>query len=144
MTTIINGTTGVVFPDSTTQGSAVPTNSPTFTGTTSVGNLQILGAIDETVFPVVDSGSVFLSPSDGTIQTWTLGASRTPNAGTWNIGESMTLMIDDGSAYTITWTTIGVVWVGGAAPVLATSGYTVIELWKVGSTVYGALVGSVA
>ena len=29
----------------------------------------------------------------------------------------------------------------GVAPTLATSGYTVITVWKVGSTLYGALVG---
>jgi len=33
---------------------------------------------------------------------------------------------------------------GGSAPTLATTGFTVIELWKVGSTIYGALVGNVA
>jgi hypothetical protein len=56
----------------------------------------------------------------------------------------MTLMINDGTAYTITWTTLAVTWVGGTAPTLATTGFTVIELWKVGSTIYGALVGNVA
>jgi hypothetical protein len=55
----------------------------------------------------------------------------------------MTLMIDDGTARTITWTTLGVVWEtnGGNAPTLATSGFTVIVLWKVGATIYGARVG---
>ena len=53
-------------------------------------------------------------------------------------------MIDDGTAYTVTWTTMGVVWVGGNAPALALTGYTVIEFWKVSTTIYGALVGSVA
>ena len=38
----------------------------------------------------------------------------------------------------------GVVWVGGSAPTLATTGYTVVELWKVGSTIYGAHTGDVA
>jgi len=56
----------------------------------------------------------------------------------------MTLMINDGTAYTVTWTTLAVTWVGGSAPTLATTGSTVVELWKVGSTIYGALVGSVA
>jgi hypothetical protein len=52
-------------------------------------------------------------------------------------------MIDDGTAYTVTWTTLGVVWEtnGGVAPTLATTGYTVIVLWKVGTTIYGARVG---
>jgi hypothetical protein len=56
----------------------------------------------------------------------------------------MTLMVDDGTARTITWTTIGGVWVGGSAPTLPTSGYGVIELWKVSTTIYGAYVGAVA
>jgi len=108
------------------------------------GNIVFAAALDEKVYAVVDAAGVALSPQNGTIQTWTLGASRTPTAGTWNEGESMTLMINDGTAYTVTWTTLAVTWVGGSAPTLATTGFTVIELWKVGSTIYGALVGSVA
>ena len=50
-------------------------------------------------------------------------------------------MIDDGSSYTITWPTITWVNNGGSAPTLATSGYTVIVVWKVSTTLYGALVG---
>lgn len=108
------------------------------------GNTAFNNGIREKVYAVVDAAGVALSPNNGTIQTWTLGASRTPTAGTWNEGESMTLMVADGTAYTVTWTTLGVVWVGGTAPTLATSGYSVIELWKVGSTIYGAYVGDVA
>ena len=33
------------------------------------------------------------------------------------------LMIDDGSGYTITWPAVN--WVGGVAPTLATSGYSI-------------------
>lgn len=104
----------------------------------------ITGAILEDVFTISDGVSVDIDPGNGTIQLWTLGASRTPTATNFLAGESVTLMIDDGTAYTVTWTTIGVVWVGGTAPTLATTGRTVIELWKVSTTVYGALVGSVA
>lgn len=117
--------------------------SPTLTTATTSGKFTFGGAIDETVFAV--SGTTpALSPSNGTIQTWTLSGNSTPTAGTFDAGESMTLMIDDGTAYTVTWTSVAVTWVGGTAPTLATSGYTVIELWKVGSTIYGALVGNVA
>jgi uncharacterized membrane protein len=108
------------------------------------GNIILGGALTEDVYAVVDAAGVPLSPTNGTIQTWTLGASRTPTAGTWDAGQSMTLMINDGTAYTITWSTLGVVWVGGTEPTLATTGFTIIELWKVGSTIYGALVGNVA
>lgn len=110
------------------------------------GNLILAASLDEKVYAVVDAAGVALSPQNGTIQTWTLGASRTPTAGTWNAGESMTLMINDSaSSYTVTWTSLPVTWVGGSAPSLApASGYTVIELWKVGSTIYGAIVGATA
>lgn len=81
-----------------------------------------------------------LDPDLGTIQTWTLTANSTP-VDTLTDGQSMTLMIDDGTAYSITWPTM--TWVGGSAPALATSGYTVIALWKVGTTLYGSHVGDV-
>lgn len=84
-----------------------------------------------------------LSPNNGSIQTWTLSGNSTPTAGTWAEGQSITLMIDDGTAYTITWTTLAVTWKtdGGSAPTLNTTGLTAIALWKVGSTIYGARVG---
>lgn len=84
-----------------------------------------------------------LSPTDGSIQTWTLSGNSTPTAGTWAAGQSLTLMIDDGTAYTITWSSLAVTWKtdGGTAPTLNTSGETAIQLWKVGTTIYGARVG---
>ncbi len=85
-----------------------------------------------------------LSPTNGTVQTWTLSANSTPTAGTWAAGQSLTLMINDGTAFTVTWSSVPITWVGGSAPTLATSGFTIVELWKVGTTIYGALVGTVA
>jgi hypothetical protein len=102
----------------------------------------------EEVFAVVDTAGAVLNPNNGSIQTWTLGANRTPTQASWAAGQSITLMINDSDGedeYTVNWSTIGVVWVGGSAPTLLPSdGYTVITLWKVGTTVYGALVGQVA
>lgn len=85
-----------------------------------------------------------LSPTNGSVQTWTLTAISTPTAGTWADGQSMTLMVDDGTAYTITWTSLAVTWKtdAGNAPTLNLTGYTAIALWKVGSTIYGARVGN--
>jgi hypothetical protein len=115
--------------------------SPVLNSATTNTVFTLGGAIDEKVFAV--SGTTpALSPQNGTIQTWTLSANSTPTAGTWNEGESMTIMVLDGTAYTITWTSVAVTWVGGTAPTLDTTKYTVIELWKVGSTIYGALVGA--
>lgn len=96
----------------------------------------------EEVFAVTGTTPA-LSPANGSIQTWTLSGNSTPTAGTWAAGQSITLMVDDGSAATITWTSLAVTWKtgGGSAPTLNTSGYTVIALWKVGTTIYGARVG---
>jgi hypothetical protein len=97
----------------------------------------------EEVFAITDGATVDLDPNNGSIQTWTLGASRTPGQANWAAGQSITLLVDDGSAYAITWSTLAVVWKtdGGVAPTLNTTDFTVIILWKVGATIYGARVG---
>jgi hypothetical protein len=119
------------------------------TDTQTLSNKTLSGAIlsggyTESVFAVTDGASVALSPTNGSIQTWAIGANRTPTAGTWAAGQSMTLMIDDTANFTITWTSMPVTWVGGTVPTLATTGFTVIQLWKVGTTIYGAITGNVA
>jgi hypothetical protein len=95
----------------------------------------------EEIFAITDGASVDLDPSNGSIQTWALGASRSPTATGFGNGQSMTLMIDDGTAYSITWPSVTWVTDGGVAPTLNTSGFTTVVLWKVGGTLYGARVG---
>ena len=108
------------------------------------GIAPLLLSYKETVYAITDGAAFAIDPTNGSIQTITLGASRTPVAANFDAGHSLTLMINDGSARTITWTSVPVTWVGGSAPTLATSGYTVINLWKVGTTIYGMYTGSVA
>jgi hypothetical protein len=111
-------------------------------GTITTDGLSLSGRVTEEVFAVTGSTPA-LSPTNGTIQTWTLAANSTPTFDAeFTSGASMTLMIDDGAAYSITWPTIQ--WAGGSAPSLATTGYTVVELWRVGATFYGALVGEMS
>ncbi len=131
------------FSTATGTGAVVLATSPTIT------DPAITGAITEDIFTITDGAAFEVDPGNGSIQLITLGASRTPKATNFLAGESLTLMVNDGTAYTITWTDAtwgsgGVIWVGGTAPTLATTGYTVIEFWKVSTQVYGALVGSVA
>ncbi len=107
----------------------------------------ITGTILEDVYTITDGAAFEIDPGNGSIQLITLGANRTPKGTNFAAGESVTLMVLDGTAYALTWTdttfgTSGVTWVGGSAPTLDTTKYTVIELWKVGSQVYGALVGA--
>mgnify|MGYP006879173644 FL=1 len=121
----------------------------TFTAVQTLTDPAIIGTILEDVFTITDGAAFEVNPGDGSIQLITLGASRTPKATNFAAGESITLMVDDGTAYTLTWTdatwgTGGVIWKGGTAPTLATTGYSVIQFWKVGTQVYGASVGDVA
>lgn len=73
------------------------------------------------------------------INTWTLSGNSTPTESLGN-GNSATLHIANAGGYTITWSAVDE-WAGGTAPDVSSSGTTVIELWQVSSTVYGAFVG---
>ena len=97
------------------------------------------GTVVEEVFALTGTTPA-LDPANGSIQTWTLSGASTPTD-SFAAGEAITLLIDDGTAYTITWPTTTWVNNAGAAPTLATTGNTVIALWKVSTTLYGALVG---
>lgn len=105
--------------------------------------------VTQTPYTITDGAAFEINPANGDIQLITLTANRTPKATTFVSGQSVVLMVNDGTGYTITWTDTtfgsgGVIWVGGTAPTLATSGYTIIVLWKVGTQVYANPVGSVA
>lgn len=132
----------------TTYQIATLTGTQTFTGKSltapALSRPYSYGALREIPYTITDGASVDIDPANGGIQTWTLGASRTPTAANMLDGDSVLLRIADGTAYSVTWSTIGVVWKGGSAPTLATSGYSLIELVKIGSTVYGAHIGDVA
>lgn len=97
------------------------------------------GSITEEVY-TISGTSAALEPDNGSVQIHTLSGNTT-YTDAFSAGQAITLMIDDGSDYTITWPTM--TWVNnrGVAPDLATSGYTVVALWKVSTALYGALVG---
>lgn len=102
-------------------------------------NPTITGTPVEDIY-TISGTSVSLEPDNGSVQVHTL-TGNTTYTDAFSAGQAITLMIDDGTAYTITWPTM--TWVNnkGSAPTLATSGYTVVALWKVSTTLYGALVG---
>lgn len=132
---------------------SVGSGDVTLTGTQTLTNKTltdpaIIGTILEDVFTITDGAAFEIDPGNGSVQLITLGANRTPKATNFAAGEAVTLMVDDGTAYTLTWSDStfggsGVLWKtgGGNAPTLNTTGYTVIVLWKVGTQVYGARVG---
>lgn len=131
-----NGSKALVSNAITGTGNVVMSTSPT------ISSVVLNDGYTEEVFAVTGTTPA-LSPTNGSIQTWTLTGASTPTAGTWADGQSLTLMIDDGTAYTVTWTSLAVTWKtdGGTAPTLNTTGFTAIQLWKVGGVIYGARVG---
>ena len=124
----------------------------TSTDVTSLGEVASTDSVSltfaetkDTVYPIIDGAAFEIDPVNGSVQIVTLGADRTPAATNFEAGQCVLLGVDDGTARAITWTTVAPAWVSGAgsatAPTLATTGYTWVLLWKVGTTMYGGLVG---
>lgn len=88
---------------------------------------------------VYDLAGASIDPANGSVQYKALSGNTTFTEAL-EAGQSITLMIDDGTAYTVTWPTTS--WVGGSAPTLPTSGYGVIVLWKISTTLYGKYIGA--
>jgi hypothetical protein len=137
----------ISYADNTLTGVVGLTATQTLTNKT-LTDPAITGTILEDIFTITDGAAFEIDPGNGSIQLITLGASRTPKATNFANGESVTLMVDDGTAYALTWTDStfggsGVVWKtnGGTAPTLNTTGFTIIVLFEVGGQVYGARVG---
>ena len=106
---------------------------------------QTFTEIKDTVYTIADGAAFEIDPVNGSIQIVTLGANRTPAATNFEAGQIILLGIDDGTAYSVTWTTVAPTWVKpggtGVAPTLPTSGYQWVLLWKVSSTIYASDVG---
>ena len=130
---------GVIVGDTDTQTLTNKTlTSPTI-NTPTLSNPTINNGFREEVGTSVPST---LNPDNGSIQKFTL-------AGTWSpsdqieSGESILIMVNDsGSDHTINWPTM--VWVNDTTPTIPTVGFACVELWKVGTTLYGSYMGEVA
>ena len=96
------------------------------------------GTITEDMYAITGT-SVALEPNNGSVQTHTLTGATTYTDG-FSAGQGITLMIDDGTGQAVTWPTMTWINNAAAAPDLATDADTVVALWKVGSTLYDALV----
>ena len=110
-------------------------------GGTMTGNLT-LAAYTETVYTLGTSGSLALNPANGTTQSCAAAGTVT-FTDSLSSGQSISLLLTNGSTYTINWPTI--TWVtsaGNTAPTLSAS--NTLVFWKISTTLYGALVGKSA
>ena len=139
--------TSVAFADLTSTPTTLSgygiTDGVTLTGTETLTNKTLTAAVlnggySEETFTLTGTTPA-LDPANGTIQEWTLTANSTPTDSLAD-GESMTLLIDDGTGYTITWPTME--WVGGSAPTLDATNTTVVVLFRVGTTLIGLSPGA--
>lgn len=134
----VTGTTAE-FNTALSDGSfATLAGAETLTGKT-YDDAVFTGEITEQVYTLTGTTPA-LDPANGTIQVWTLTANSTPTD-SLATGQSMLLLVDDGTAYSITWPTMTWKTGGGTAPALQASGYTPILLMKVASTLYGFRAG---
>lgn len=161
ITSFSTGTTGLTPTSAgtgtvTLGGTLVVANGGT--GATTAANARVnLGAVGlndtqtltnktltgytETVFNLTGTTPA-INPQNGTIQTWTLTANSAPTL-SLATGQSVTLLIDDGSNYAITWPSITWKSDSGFAPTLNLSGYTILTLWQVSAVTYGIRVGNI-
>jgi hypothetical protein len=131
----------------TMTGAITFASGQTFTGTlpltggTMTGNLT-LDAYTEKVATLATSGTIALNPSTGT--TLSCAAAGTVTfTDSLSSGQSISLLLTNGSTYTINWpTTTWVTADGNTAPTLSAS--NTLVFWKISSTLYGALVGKSA
>jgi hypothetical protein len=98
---------------------------------------QTFGELKETTYSLTGTD---IDPANGSIQSKTFAANTTFTE-SLQAGQTVVLLLEAGASYTITWPTITWVTSGGnSAPTLTAK--DVFVLWKVGTTLYGAYVGS--
>ena len=95
--------------------------------------------LTDIVYTIPDAADYAIDPANGGIQLWTLGADRTGTVGSFSNGDNVLLMVNDGTARTLTLTSV--TWVGSVAATLSLTLYTCIQLWKADGVVYGLHVG---
>lgn len=105
---------------------------------------QTFTSVKETVYTLATaSGTIDLDPANGTIQIKALTGNTTFTVSSFESGHSITLMLNNSSASTITWPST-IYWLYGATPVISETEYTTIILWKAGSSVYGSQLGDMS
>lgn len=137
---ILKGLAGAITTAAAETDYVTPSGSGTLANKT-LTNPTVTG-YTETVYTLATSGTVNLNPANGTVQSCAASAGVT-FTDSLSAGQSILLMLANGSSYTITWPTI--TWVSSSGNVVPTlSAGNTIVFWKIGSTLYGAMVGKYA
>ena len=116
-----------------------PTGAQTLSNKT-LNSGTVINTYTEKIFSLSGT-SPDLNPGNGPIQTWTLTGNSTPGH-SFAAGQSLTLLVSDGTGFSITWPSVTWKTDGGTPPVLNTTGYTAIQLWSAAGTLFGARVGN--
>jgi hypothetical protein len=133
----VANTTHIVMSDPLTANGATGTARNVLASNGSVGSPYWVDFNTEVVYAL--SGTA-LDPLNGTIQTKTIAATTT-FTDSLTAGQSMVLMLNGGSSYsvifpTMTWVTTA----GNVAPTLTAN--VALTFWKISTTLYGSYVGS--
>jgi hypothetical protein len=135
LTTPSSANLKAALTDETGSGAAVFATSPTLVTPTITG-------YTESVVTLATSGSIALSITSGTVQSCAAAGTVT-FTDSLSSGQSISLLLTNGSSYTINWpTTTWVTAAGNTAPTLSAS--NTLVFWKISTTLYGALVGKSA
>ena len=105
-----------------------------------ITNIVFDGSLTEEVFALGTTGSLALDPANGSIQTCALTGAPT-FTDSLAAGQSIVLMLTNGASYIVTFPTTTWVTSGGCvAPTLTAA--DALVFWKIGTTLYGAVVGN--
>ena len=127
--TELNYVDGVTSAIQTQLNTKAASSNPVFTGSIE----EQTGTMPAGTTPAID-------PANGTVQEWTLTGNSSPTDSLAD-GEFVELLIQDGTAYTITWPTITWLTDSATAPTLGATTVTPVLIQKVGSTLYGRRTG---
>lgn len=127
-------------------GTSALLSSPTITTPNLTSPVISAGTITEDIYTITDGAAFEIDPANGSFQSITLTASRTPKATNFVNGQAITLFVKDGTAYTLTWsdTTFGaggLLWKDSSAATLDVTNWTAIVLFKWNNQVYGVSAG---
>ena len=124
-----------IFYDSNSTAYYINPNSTTTSG--NFAGTLVCKNVDENIYS--NSGTT-LNPNLGAIQYKTLAANTTFTDSV-DSGESMTLRLNGGATYTVTWPTMTWITSGGNVAPTLNGTQDVLVFWKINTNLYGAYVG---